>query len=43
LCAIAGILMIVHMIKVVIRDQDAKRRGIVPGFREPADREEVVA
>ena len=43
LCAIAGILMIVHMIKVVIRDQDAKRRGIVPDFRETADREEVVA
>ena len=43
LCALAGILMIVHMIKVVIRDQDAKRRGLVPDFREIADGEEVVA
>ncbi|MFO1001820.1 MAG: ABC transporter permease subunit/CPBP intramembrane protease [Planctomycetaceae bacterium] len=43
LCAIAGILMIVHMTKVVIRDQDAKRRGLVPDFREVADGEEVVA
>ncbi len=43
LCSIAGILMIVHMTKVVIRDQDAKRRGLVPGFRELADGEEVVA
>jgi hypothetical protein len=31
------------MIKVVIRDQDAKRRGLVPDFREIADGEEVVA
>lgn len=43
LCAIAGMLMIVHMTKVVIRDQDAKRRGLVPDFRELAEGEEVVA
>lgn len=43
LCAIALILMIVHMTKVVIRDQDAKRRGLVPDFRELAEGEEVVA
>lgn len=43
LCAIAGTLMIVYMTKIVIRDQDAKRRGLVPDFRELADGEEVVA
>jgi sodium transport system permease protein len=43
LCAIAGTLMIVYMTKIVIRDQDAKRRGLVPDFREVADGEEVVA
>jgi hypothetical protein len=35
--------MIVHMTKVVIRDQDAKRRGLVPDFRELAEGEEIVA
>lgn len=43
LCAIAGTLMIVYMTKIVIRDQDAKRRGLVPDFRELVDGEEVVA
>ena len=43
LCAIAGTLMVVYMTKIVIRDQDAKRRGLVPDFRELADGKEVVA
>lgn len=43
LCAIAGTLMIMHMIKVVIRDQDAKRRGLVPDFRDLTKGEEVIA
>ena len=43
LCAIAGTLMVVYMTKIVIRDQDAKRRGLVPDFRELADGDEVVA
>ncbi len=43
LCAIAATLMVVYMTKIVIRDQDAKRRGLVPDFRELADGEEVVA
>lgn len=42
LCAIAVTLMTVHMMKVVIRDQDAKRRGLVPDFRELSDGEDVV-
>ncbi len=32
LCSVAGTLMIIHMIRIVVRDQDAKRRGLVPGF-----------
>jgi hypothetical protein len=35
--------MIMHMIKVVIRDQDAKRRGLVPDFRDLTKGEEVIA
>lgn len=34
LCAVAGILIIIHMIKVVMREQDAKRRGLIPAFQE---------
>jgi sodium transport system permease protein len=34
LCGVAGSLMIIHMIKVVVRDQDLKRRGLVPAFGE---------
>lgn len=37
LCSVAGILMIVHMVKVVVRDQDAKRRGLVAGFGAASD------
>lgn len=34
LCAVAGILIIIHMIKVVMKEQDAKRRGLIPAFQE---------
>ena len=34
LCGVAGILIIIHMIKVVVREQDAKRRGLIPAFQE---------
>jgi sodium transport system permease protein len=34
LCAVAGILIIMHMIKVVMKEQDAKRRGLIPAFQE---------
>ncbi len=34
LCGVAGMLMIIHMVKFVIREQDAKRRGLVPAFQE---------
>jgi sodium transport system permease protein len=34
LCGFIGILMIVHMIKVVAKEQDQKRRGLIPAFRE---------
>jgi len=39
LCGVAGMLMIIHMVKFVIREQDAKRRGLLPAFQknpEPA-------
>lgn len=38
LCGIAGILIILHMIKVVTRSQDAKRRGLVAGFEETREK-----
>jgi len=34
LCGVAGMLMILHMIKIVMREQDAKRRGLIPPFQE---------
>lgn len=34
LCGAAGTLMIVHMIRVVVREQDLKRRGLLPTFGE---------
>lgn len=37
LCGVAGSLMIIHMIKVVVRDQNLKRRGLLPGFGERHD------
>ncbi len=37
LCAVAMALMIIYMVKVVVRDQDAKRRGLVPGFQSNSD------
>jgi sodium transport system permease protein len=37
LCAVAAALMIWHMIKVVNRHQDAKRRGLIPSFTEGRD------
>lgn len=36
LCLITGALMMIHMIQMVIREQDLKRRGIIPPFSEPA-------
>lgn len=37
LCAAAAALMIWHMIKAVNHHQDAKRRGLIPGFSEGRD------
>ncbi len=38
LCGIVGMLLIVHMIKVVSKEQDQKRRGLIPAYTEsPAD------
>ncbi len=34
LCGIVGVLLIIHMIKVVSKEQDLKRRGLIPAFRE---------
>lgn len=34
LCGIAAILLIIHMIKAVSREQDLKRRGLIPAFVE---------
>ena len=34
LCSIVGVLLIIHMIKVVSKEQDLKRRGLIPAFRE---------
>lgn len=34
LCGIAGIVMIVHMIQAVMKEQDQKRRGLIPVFNE---------
>lgn len=36
LCAVAGFLMVLHMIRIVIRDQDRRRRGLVPAWGERA-------
>lgn len=37
LCAVALFLLVLHMVRVVIRDQNLKRRGLVPAFgEEPA-------
>jgi sodium transport system permease protein len=32
LCAVALALLVIHMIKIIMRDQDLKRRGLVPEF-----------
>jgi sodium transport system permease protein len=37
LCGVAGMLMIIHMVKVVVREQDLKRRGLLPGFSQTGD------
>ncbi len=37
LCGIAGALLIVHMIKVVSKEQDLKRRGLIPAYSETSD------
>jgi hypothetical protein len=37
LCGIVGMLLIVHMIKVVSKEQDQKRRGLIPAFAETAN------
>ena len=34
LCGIVGILLIIHMIKVVSKEQDLKRRGLIPVYTE---------
>lgn len=34
LCAVAGSLMILHMIRIVNRDQDLKRRGLIASYGE---------
>ncbi|MEI6540583.1 MAG: type II CAAX endopeptidase family protein, partial [Planctomycetota bacterium] len=34
LCGIVGILLIMHMIKVVSKEQDLKRRGLLPAYQE---------
>ena len=39
LCGIAGALLIVHMIKVVSREQDQKRRGLIPVYSETSESE----
>ncbi len=36
LCGVAAFLMILHMVRIVIREQDHKRRGIIPAFGESA-------
>ena len=37
LCGVAGALMVLHMIRVVVREQDQKRRGLIPRFGESPD------
>jgi len=32
LCAVGVMLMLIHMIKIIVRDQDLKRRGLVPDY-----------
>ena len=34
LCGIVGMLLIIHMIKVVSKEQDLKRRGLIPAYTE---------
>ncbi|MEJ7591435.1 MAG: ABC transporter permease subunit/CPBP intramembrane protease [Planctomycetaceae bacterium] len=34
LCSIVGMLLIIHMIKVVSKEQDLKRRGLIPAYTE---------
>ncbi len=34
LCGVAGSLMILHMVKTIMHEQDLKRRGIIPPFQE---------
>ncbi|MCX7388932.1 MAG: ABC transporter permease subunit [Planctomycetales bacterium] len=34
LCGIVGMLLIMHMIKVVSKEQDLKRRGLLPAYQE---------
>ena len=36
LCGIAGALLIIHMIKVVSKEQDLKRRGLIAGYMDKA-------
>lgn len=37
LCGIAGVLLIVYMIKVVSKEQDLKRRGLIPAYSETSE------
>ena len=34
LCGTVGILLIIHMIKVITKEQDLKRRGLIPAYNE---------
>jgi sodium transport system permease protein len=36
LCAVAGLLMVIHMIRTVLQQQAEKRRTLAPQFSEPA-------
>lgn len=37
LCSVAGVLMIIHMIKAVNKEQDLKRRGLIAAYGEEAE------
>jgi sodium transport system permease protein len=38
ICTVIGLLLIIHMVRAVIREQDLKRRGLIPRYTEtPAE------
>ena len=43
LCGVAGFLMILHMVRIVLRDQDRRRRGLVPSFAQRHPRRTATA